>query len=306
MTEDYRKLNGVLRYSQGTREDGFSLTGMAYRGRWTSTDQLASRVIDSGQVDRYGTLDDSTGGETFRYSLSGEWARRGDNSQITGSAWWLRSGLDLWSNFQYCLNDYAASGSCATGDQFKQGERRQAGGFSAAHTIFERWSGFEVANSFGVDGRVDRINPVGLYNTQRRVVWNTVREDAVTQRSLSVWAQNETRWSDWFRSQVGVRGDTYDFTVDAGLPANSGTAGDQMLTPKLALSSVRGSAASSISTTARVSIPTMRAGRRSASSRAIAGRWSRPFRRWYAPPVTRPACAANRCPAGRRPWPCGN
>jgi outer membrane receptor protein involved in Fe transport len=92
-----------------------------------------------------------------------------------------------------------------------------------------------VANSFGVDGRSDHINPVGLYNTQRRVTWNTVREDVVTQRSLSLWAQNETRWTDWFRSQLGVRGDAYDFTVDASLPANSGKASDQMVTPKVAL-----------------------------------------------------------------------
>ena len=170
---DYRKLNGVLRYSQGTRENGWAVTGMAYRGKWTSTDQIAERAIDSGLVDRFGTLDDSTGGDTSRYSLSAEWARRGENSQTTASAWWLRSSLDLWSNFQYCLNDYAATGTCDTGDQFKQGERRKAGGFSAAHTLFDRWGGFDVANSFGVDGRSDHISPVGLYNTQRRVTWNT-------------------------------------------------------------------------------------------------------------------------------------
>lgn len=233
--EDYRKVNAVLRYSQGTRENGFAVTGMAYRGKWTSTDQIAQRAIDSGLVGRYGTLDDSTGGETSRYSLSAEWARRGENSQSTASAWWLRSSLDLWSNFQYCLNHYAATGTCNTGDQFKQGEWRTAGGFSAAHTVYDRWGSFEVANSFGVDGRIDHINPVGLYNTQRRVTWNTVREDVVTQRNLSLWAQNETRWNDWFRSQVGLRGDAYDFTVDASLPANSGKAGDQMVTPKLAL-----------------------------------------------------------------------
>jgi hypothetical protein len=233
--EDYRKVNGVLRYSQGTRENGFAVTGMAYRGKWTSTDQIAKRAIDGGLVGRFGTLDDSTGGDTSRYSLSAEWARRGESSLTTASAWWLRSSLDLWSNFQYCLNDYAATGTCDTGDQFKQGERRQAGGFSAAHTLFDRWGGFEVANSFGVDGRSDHINPVGLYNTQRRVTWNTVREDVVTQRSLSLWAQNETRWTDWFRSQLGVRGDAYDFTVDASLPANSGKASDQMVTPKVAL-----------------------------------------------------------------------
>ena len=233
--ENYRKVNGVLRYSQGSRDDGLAITAMGYRGQWTSTDQLAQRAIDSGRVRRYGSLDDSTGGETYRYSLSGEWARRDVDSQSMISVWGLRSGLDLWSNFQYCLNDYAANGSCGMGDQFKQSERRIAGGLSAAQHYFARWAGFETVNSFGVDARIDRIDPVGLYNTSRRIAWNAVREDEVTQRSLSLWLQNETRWTDWFRSQIGARGDSYDFTVDASLPANSGKASDQMLTPKLAL-----------------------------------------------------------------------
>lgn len=233
--ENYRKLNGLLRYSEGTRYDGFSLTGMAYKGNWTSTDQIAKRAIDSGLVSRYGTLDSTTGGETYRYSLSGEWAKRGDNSQSKANVWWLRSGLDLWSNFQYCLNDFAANGNCDMGDQFKQGERRQAGGFAASHTLYDRWGNFDVSNAFGVQGRMDRLRPVGLYNTSQRNIWNTVREDYVTQRSLSLWAQNELRWTSWLRSIAGLRGDAYEFTVDSNLSANSGKANDQMVTPKFSL-----------------------------------------------------------------------
>ena len=233
--ENYRKLNGVLRYSQGSRDDGFSVTGMAYRVDWTSTDQVAKRAIDSGYINRFGTLDPTTGGETYRYSLSGDWARRGTDSQSLATIWWLKSGLDLWSNFQYCLNDFAANGNCDTGDQFKQSERRQAGGFTAAQSFFDRLGGFDVENSFGVYGRLDQIRPVGLYNTTKRNTWNTVREDRVTQRNLSLWAQNETRWASWFRTVAGVRGDAYDFTVDANLPENSGKASDQMVTPKFSM-----------------------------------------------------------------------
>ncbi|MGV0950505.1 MAG: TonB-dependent receptor, partial [Azonexus sp.] len=233
--ENYRKYNGVLRYSQGSRDDGFSVTGMAYRGDWTSTDQVAKRAIDSGYINRFGTLDPTTGGETYRYSLSGDWARRGTDSQSLANVWWLKSGLDLWSNFQYCLNDIAANGNCDTGDQFKQAERRQAGGLTASHAIFDRWGGFDVENSFGVLGRVDQIRPVGLYNTANRNTWNTVREDRVTQRNLSLWAQNETRWTSWIRTVAGLRGEAYDFTVDANLPDNSGTASDQMVTPKFSM-----------------------------------------------------------------------
>lgn len=233
--ESYRKLNGLLRYSQGTRFDGFSLSGMAYQGRWTSTDQIAQRAIDSGAVDRFGTLDPTTGGKTYRYSLSGEWAKRGDNRQSKASIWWLRSGLDLWSNFQYCQNDLAASGSCDTGDQFKQGERRQAGGFAVSHTVYDQWAGFEVSNAFGLQGRIDHLRPVALFNTSQRNTWNTVREDKVSQRSLGLWAQSEVHWNSWLRSIQGLRGDAYDFTVDSNLSANSGQASDQMLTPKFSL-----------------------------------------------------------------------
>jgi len=233
--ENYRKLNGVLRYSQGNRYDGWSVTGMAYRGRWTSTDQIAERAIASGTVDRFGTLDPTTGGQTFRYSLAGDWTRRGDHSQSKASVWWLRSGLDLWSNFQYCLNDFAANGNCALGDQFKQSERRQAGGFALAQSFYEHWGSLDVTNTVGLQGRADRLNPVGLYATSRRDMLATVREDKVSQRSLALWAQNEVRWTSWFRSIQGLRGDAYDFTVDSSLAANSGRASDQMLTPKLSL-----------------------------------------------------------------------
>ena len=42
-----RKLNSVVRYSQGTSDNGFSLTGMAYSNKWNSTDQIPLRAITS-------------------------------------------------------------------------------------------------------------------------------------------------------------------------------------------------------------------------------------------------------------------
>ncbi len=233
--EHYRKVNGLLRYSQGSRYDGFAITGMVYRGSWTSTDQIAQRAIDGGLLNRFGSLDPTSGGHTFRYSLSGEWAWRGERSQTRANTWWLHSGLDLWSNFQYCLNDHAASGNCTTGDQFKQSERRDAGGFSLSHALYERWGDRDVTHSFGLQARVDRIRPLGLHDTSGRSIYNTVREDRVIQRSLGLWAQNETRWTSWFRSIQGLRLDTYDFNVASNIAANSGQARDRMVTPKLSL-----------------------------------------------------------------------
>ena len=43
--DDMKKFTGLLRYSQGTATDGFSLTGMAYTNTWNSTDQNALRAL---------------------------------------------------------------------------------------------------------------------------------------------------------------------------------------------------------------------------------------------------------------------
>ena len=42
--DHYGKLNGVLRYSRGDSQNGFSLTGMGYWAHWDSTDQVANRA----------------------------------------------------------------------------------------------------------------------------------------------------------------------------------------------------------------------------------------------------------------------
>ena len=48
--DNVRKINGVMRYSQGTATDGFTLTAMAYSNGWNSTDQVAQRAIDQGII----------------------------------------------------------------------------------------------------------------------------------------------------------------------------------------------------------------------------------------------------------------
>jgi outer membrane receptor protein involved in Fe transport len=205
---------------------------MAYHGKWTSTDQVAKRAVDSGLIKRYGTLDPTTGGETHRYSLSADWARRGKDNQSAANVWALDYKLDLYSNFTYCAADFAATGTCDSGDQFRQSDRRRSGGFDARHTLFDRWGSFDVENTIGTESRIDRIRPVGLYATTARQVTSTVREDDVDQRSWSLWAQNMTHWLPWFRTQTGLRADYYQFRVSSNVPQNSGTVSDNMLSPK--------------------------------------------------------------------------
>ena len=60
------KFNGVVRYTQGNSRNGLSVTFLGFNNHWHSTDQIPQRAVDSGQIDRFGFIEETDGGETFR------------------------------------------------------------------------------------------------------------------------------------------------------------------------------------------------------------------------------------------------
>jgi outer membrane receptor protein involved in Fe transport len=227
--DNLRKLNGVMRYSQGTSTDGFSLTGMAYANRWNSTDQIPARAVASGEIGRYGALDASDGGNSSRLSLSGNWAQGDPTGSSKGNFYLIKSSLNLWNNFTYFLGDPV------NGDQFHQHDDRVLGGINASHTFVSQFGGLPMQTEIGVQSRYDDIR-LDLGNTLRRQLLSPIRSDAVQEGSVGVFAQNTLHWTGWLRSIVGWRGDFYDTSVRSVFtPANSGVANAFIGSPKLGL-----------------------------------------------------------------------
>src|SRR5262249_38053172 len=52
-----RKWNGVLSWSAGTVRNGFRITALGYQSRWSSTDQIPERAVESSVLDRFGAVD---------------------------------------------------------------------------------------------------------------------------------------------------------------------------------------------------------------------------------------------------------
>ena len=227
--ERVRKYSGVLRYSQGTANDGFSVTAMAYKNSWNATDQVPLRAVASGQIGRFGSLAPSDGGDTSRTSLSYAMRQRTQNRLFELDAYLIRSQLELNSDFTYFLANPAA------GDQFQQSERRTLAGVNASESWSTQLSGLPLRNKLGVQARVDRLSPVGLYSTVERIRQATVREDRVREASIGLYGENTVQWLPWLRSVAGVRYDAYRFKVDSSVEGNSGAASDHVVSPKLSL-----------------------------------------------------------------------
>lgn len=221
-----RKLNGVVRYSQGTTENGFSLTGMAYSNRWNSTDQIPLRAITSGQVGLYGALDPSDGGNSDRFSISGRWRDTDRNGKSKIDFYTIKSSLDLYNNFTFFLS------GPVNGDQFHQRDDRILGGINASHTFNVFFAGLPMQTEIGIQSRYDDIK-AALSNTAQRQFLSGTRSDRVKEGSAGVFIQNAVFWTDWLRTNAGYRADFYATNVNSLLnPANSGNATASIGSPK--------------------------------------------------------------------------
>ncbi|HET9271459.1 MAG TPA: TonB-dependent receptor, partial [Vicinamibacterales bacterium] len=139
--DSYRKYNGVVRYSQGDNVNGLSLSFMGYRGEWNATEATPQRAIDSGQVDRFGSIDPTDGGHTYRYSVGGEWQRGTGNTLTKIQAYGLGYDLNLISNFTFYLDDPVH------GDQREQVDHRFVTGARAFQKRQNRWGNHPVENT---------------------------------------------------------------------------------------------------------------------------------------------------------------
>ena len=227
LPDDMRKVNAVVRYSQGDLQNGFSVTGMGYSADWKSTDQIPLRAVDAGNLSRFGNIDPTDAGRTSRYSVAFDGLRSGGTGSTRLTAYTLQGGLNLFQNFTYFLEHPV------DGDQVEQEGRRWVSGARLVHRRLGRALDRPIESAVGASVRNDAVGTVGLYNTVARRRTNTIRNDKVDQTTVGLFGQTEIEWTPVFRTTLGVRGDFYSYTVDAVRDLNSGAGTSGLLSPKL-------------------------------------------------------------------------
>lgn len=230
LPESFRRFNAFGRYFRGDASNHWSLTFMGYEAEWDSTDQVPSRLIEDGTIDRLGFVDPTVGGSSRRYSVAYDATHTTSSGILEVDAYLGHYHLDLFSNFTYRLSDPIE------GDQFNQYDDRIFAGLDISLSEIELSGvGEDSAYSFGIQTHHDLIDGVALRNTRDRELLSTVREDDVYEMNFSGYANLDTRWNNWFRSQIGLRGDTFYFDVSSDNPVNSGDDWAGILSPKINL-----------------------------------------------------------------------
>ena len=223
--DDMRKLNGMVRYTQGTALDGFSVTGMAYSNKWNSTDQIPQRAIPLDRALWLGRPERRRQHQSLcavgRASPAPMMRARGRPTPMPSKASSTSSTTSPISSDNPVL-----------GDQFHQHDDRVMAGANASRTLNGSFAGLPMQTTFGVQTRYDAID-LALTDTFQRSFLSNVRSDKVGEGSVGVYAQNTVRWTDWLRTTLGWRGDYYQAHVNSIFDANnSGAVGAGIGSPK--------------------------------------------------------------------------
>lgn len=224
--DDARKETGVLRYSAGTVHGGYSITGMLYHQLWTNTTDIPLRAITEGLVaNRFGSLDPTDGGRAWRSSLSFDDHVFFGGGRLVSSAFVIGNQLHMWNDFTHFLVDPVH------GDQEEQYENRRTLGGRSDFTVPVRLRGIGNQISVGVLVRDDVLH-VGRNATEDRAPLpvedspaSYTNDDMVYMFATAAYLQATTRWTERFRSVLGLREDYQHGTDDDFLAALHDTAG---------------------------------------------------------------------------------
>lgn len=213
---DVGRKNLWLKQQWQSGRNDFSLTFMGYDNSWNSADQIPQRAVDRGLISEFGSINDTSGGESSRYSLSGSWNREASSGALHASAYAVDYEMDLFADFTYFTERPVTSQPVPTGltsDQHHQTDQRRIYGWDLGWTRENQWAGRDVRNTFGSQMRYDDIEVVGIYRSQARRRTGVFRTDAVEEWSTGLYWENEIHWSERFRTVSGLRYDYYDFSV---------------------------------------------------------------------------------------------
>ena len=206
--DDARKINAVLRFSAGDKQNGYMITAMAYHQLWTNNTDIPLRAITEGIVpNRFGSLDPTDAGRAWRSSLSFNDHASIGAGQLTASAFFIDNQLHMWNNFTHFLVNPI------TGDQEEQYENRRAFGGQANFTLAVPLGAIHNQVSLGVLTGDDIVR-VGRVPTQDQLRVSSANDppafynnDQVYLFSGAAYVQAITHWTAKFRSVLGFRED---------------------------------------------------------------------------------------------------
>ena len=200
----------------------------AFQSKWDASGQIPERAVESGFIDRFGSIDPSEGGNTERYNANFRLTHRFANQTIWETqAYYSRYLFSLYSNFTFFLKD------TVNGDEINQAEKRNLLGFQTSFSSKYYANNWTIRSIYGSGIRYDATENSLLSNVAKRKFLGYTQSGDITEANAFAYTQHQVSTGNWF-IDAGLRFDYLSFNYRDRLGNNPVPGqGKSILSPKL-------------------------------------------------------------------------
>ncbi|TAE57834.1 MAG: TonB-dependent receptor, partial [Bacteroidetes bacterium] len=211
-----------------------TLSGSTFRSQWDASGQIPDRAVLAGLISRFGSIDDTEGGNTQRHNANLQLSTRlADGSTVTNQLYYSRYLFELYSNFTFFLED------SVNGDQIRQKEARDIFGYRGSWANSWAWGQQKLKAEGGIGIRHDETSDSELSHSRNRTeTLDRLAYGDISETNAYAYASATLELGDRFSTQAALRYDQFRYQYQNQLTATydniSTTKG--VFSPKLNLS----------------------------------------------------------------------
>lgn len=162
--QNFNRVNLLGKYTVRLDDESkFTLTASRFSSSWDASGQIPQRLVDAGVISRFGSVDDTEGGNTSRTNINGAILKSIDeNTFVKANVFYSKYDFELFSNFTFFLDDPI------NGDQIKQKENRSIYGLNSELNKKMKYNDWDILLQVGLGFRADATKDSELSHTSNR------------------------------------------------------------------------------------------------------------------------------------------
>ncbi len=162
--QNFSRINLFSKYtSHFDNNSMLQISASTFTSKWDASGQIPVRAVESGQISRFGAIDDTEGGQTSRSNVNLKYVKGLETGQtLTQQLFFSKYDFNLVSNFTFFLEDPI------NGDQITQSEDRKIYGYKASYLSENYLGSSKLTSEIGAGLRYDDIDDISLSRTRNR------------------------------------------------------------------------------------------------------------------------------------------
>jgi hypothetical protein len=205
--QDFHRFNLMGKYNAWlSNQQQISISASTFDSKWNASGQIPQRAVQAGIISRFGSIDNSEGGNTRRTNFNFRLTKQGKNNwQTANQFYYSRYHFNLFSNFTFFLKD------TINGDQINQHENRSIIGYNNTATKTWLLGGKPATTAFGAGFRYDNIKDLTLTKAVKRQFLSSLQSGDVKESNGFFFWNQEAELTDKLSLTGGFRVDFFRF-----------------------------------------------------------------------------------------------